>query len=103
VYDVSSRAKLGSYRRYPYYAVHQLFSLVEHVRDDLPEVVQPILIMHAHKDHTIPFSNSELLVQWVGSKEKFKVDLHKSYHVITADSEKEVVMREVLSFIKKYT
>lgn len=103
VHDISSRPKLGSYRRYPYYAVNQLFKLVEHVRNDLPEVEQPILIMHAHKDHAIPFSNSELLAQWVGSKEKHKIDLHDSYHIITVDSEKEVVMQEVLSFIKKYS
>ncbi len=103
VHDISIRPKLGSYRRFPYYAVNQLFSLVEHVRDDLPEVYQPILIMHAQKDHVIPFSNSELLTQCVGSKEKYKIDLHKSYHIITADCEKELVMQKVLEFIKKHS
>lgn len=99
VHDVSTRPRLGSYRRYPYYAVDQLFQLLDRVRNELPKVTQPILIIHSRKDHTIPFSNSEIIFRLVSSTDKRKVDLTESYHIITVDVEKEKVWQEIANFI----
>lgn len=103
VRNQSAKTRLGSYRRYPYYALDQLFQLVEHVRDDLSEVTQPILIMHSRQDHTVSFANSDWIVKSVGSKDKRKVDLEQSYHVITVDVEKARVWQEVFDFIRKHS
>ncbi len=103
VRDTSTRPRLGSYRRYPYSAVDKLFELIEHVRDDLPKVTQPILIIHSRKDHTIPFSNSEIIFRLVGSTDKRKVDLSESYHIITVDVEKEKVREEIFEFIQQHS
>jgi carboxylesterase len=103
VHDISTRPRLGSYRRYPYYAVDQLFQLVDHVRDQLPKVTQPILIMHSRKDHTISFRNSEMIFNLVSSSDKRKVDLQESYHIITVDFEKERVWEEVMGFIQNHS
>lgn len=103
IHDVSAKAKLGSYRRYPVYAVDQLFRLVDHVYEDLPEITQPILIMHSKQDHTIDFSNAVTVFASVSSEDKRKVDLQQSYHVITADVEKERVQKEVLAFIASHS
>ncbi len=100
VRDTSMKPKLASYQRYPLYAAEQFFKLLDHVRGDLPEVTQPILIMHARNDHSVAFSNSEIIFDEIGSKEKTKIDLEESYHVITVDVEKERVKKEMLSFIK---
>ncbi|MCG8603395.1 alpha/beta fold hydrolase [bacterium] len=99
VKDVASKEKLASYRRFPLYAVDQLFRLAAHVRDDLSEVHQPILIIHSKNDHTIPITSSELVFNSVSSADKRKVDLEESYHVITVDVEKERVWNEVWEFI----
>lgn len=103
VHDVSTRPRLGSYRRYPYYAVDQLFQLVDHVRGELHNVVQPILIIHSRNDHTIPFHNSEMIYNRVSSPDKRKVDLTQSYHIITVDFEKEQVWSEVFGFIQNHS
>ena len=103
VHDVTTRPRLGSYRRYPYYAIDQLFQLVDHVRDELPKVAQPILIIHSHRDHTIPFSNSDTIFNRVSSRDKRKVDLTESYHIITVDFEKEKVWNEVLGFVQNHS
>jgi len=103
VHDVTTRPRLGSYRRYPYYAVDQLFQLVDHVREELQKVTQPLLIIHSRKDHTIPFPNSEMIFNLVSSSDKRKVDLSKSYHIITVDFEKERVWEEILNFIKTHS
>lgn len=101
VRDRSAKPKLGSYQRYPYYAAGQLFQLVDHVREDLPEIAQPVLIVHSRNDHTISFRNSAIIFAELGSNEKWKVDLERSYHVITVDVEKERVRQEILNFIKE--
>ena len=70
------------------------------MRGDLPEVTQPILIMHAKSDHAVAFSNSTIIFDEIGSKDKLKIDLEESYHIITVDVEKERVRQEMLNFIK---
>jgi carboxylesterase len=101
--NTDARNILGSYRRYPYFAVDQLFKLTDHVRNDLPEINKPILIMHSPRDHTVDFSNAGIIYNSVGSKEKRRIDLVESYHVITVDYEKEIVRQEIFNFIQKYS
>lgn len=101
--DAGQKSKLQSYHRYPYSAVEQLFQLVEHVRQDLPEVEAPLLVMHSHQDHTIKFDNSWIIFNSVGSRVKEKIDLDESYHVITADVERERVKKEVVRFIVEHS
>jgi len=98
--DLAQKPKLGSYRRYPYYAVDQLLELAAHVLQDLPEVEAPLLVMHSPQDHTIPFHNSEVVFNAVSSVSKNKIDLSESFHIITADVERERVQEEVLAFIR---
>ena len=102
VRDQAAKEKLGSYRRYPYYSVEQLFEMVEHVRADLPEIVQPILIMHSRQDHTVPFENADVIYELVSSVEKRLVALSESYHIITVDVEKEKVRSEIVQFLRAH-
>ena len=101
--DLSAKGRSSNYLRYPYYAIDQLFELVEHTRNELGEIEVPVLIIHSRKDHTINFSNSETIYRLINSKEKRKIDLEESYHIITVDVEKEVVKQEVLRFIQQYS
>ncbi len=103
VREQSAKSYLGSYQRFPLYAVDQLFQLVEHVRGDLSEISQPALIMHSKKDHSVKFANSEIVFNSISSKDKRKVDLLNSYHVITVDVEKEQVKDEVIKFIESHS
>ena len=102
VRDTSAREWLGSYRRYPLYAVDQLFQLVDHVRQDLPEIEQPILVVHSRQDHTIDFGNAQLIFDSVRSQDRQKLELERSYHVVTVDVEKEKVQAAVLAFIRSH-
>ncbi len=97
--DESARARLMSYRRYPYSAVDQLFQLTDHVRADVPEIEQPLLIIHARRDHTVSYDNSYLLYHLARCEDKRRIALEESYHIITEDVERERVLREVLDFI----
>lgn len=101
VHDRAGKQQLNSYLRYPFKAVDELFRLLDHVRADLPEIEQPLMIFHSKKDHTVPYHNSDLIFNSVSSKDKWKIVLEESYHVITVDEEKEQVQKEVLKFIRE--
>lgn len=101
VRDLTMRPKLGSYRKFPYSSVRELFALVDHVRQDLPEVVQPLLVMHSRQDHTAPFASARIICDSVSSGKKRLVELNESYHIITVDYEKEKVLEEILDFIAR--
>ncbi|MFQ6112987.1 MAG: alpha/beta hydrolase [bacterium] len=103
VRDESGKSQLASYQRYPLKAADQVFQLLDHVRNDLPEITAPILILHSKYDNTVPFSNSNLIYHVVGSSDKRKVDLEQSYHVITVDFDKEKVKEKVFNFIKSHS
>jgi carboxylesterase len=103
VRDESAKSQLASYQRYPLKAVDQLFQLLDHVREDLPEISAPILVLHSKYDNTVPFSNSDLIYHSVGSPDKRKVELEKSYHVITVDFDKQKLKGEVFDFIKSHS
>ncbi len=103
VHDLSAKAELGSYRRYPYYAVDQLFQLLTHMRTDLPEIVQPLLIMHSRNDHTVDFENAQIIYDEVSSQDKRLVELTESYHIITVDYDRDKVQNELLGFIETHS
>ena len=103
VRDQTAKEQLASYQRYPLYAADQLFQLIDHVRNDLPEIQAPLLVLHSKQDNTVPFSNSDLIFNSVSSKDKRKVDLEASYHIITVDFEKEKVKEEAFKFIQSHS
>ncbi len=101
VRDQDAKGKLGSYRRYPYRAVRQLFQLTEHTFADLPEIDAPILIMHSNLDHTISPENADIIFQTVQSQDKRMVKLEKSFHILSVDVEKDRVRKEIVDFVAR--
>jgi carboxylesterase len=95
------KSQVASYHKYPVKSIDQFLALLEHTRGDLPEVTAPALLIHARKDRTVHFSNLKYIYDHISSREKEKIVLEKSYHVISIDIEKEIVFNHILSFINK--
>lgn len=89
-----------SYDRSPLISVHNLFRLIRHVRASLGAIEKPVLIMQSYGDRTVSPLSANIIYNNIGSKDKSIIYLHKSGHLITCDSEKEQVFKEVYSFIK---
>jgi len=58
----------------------------------------PIQLMQAKDDDVASVKNSKLIYDTVGSEIKEMVLLYNSYHVITADQERETVAEKVADF-----
>ena len=82
------------------HAVDELRMFFNHLNNDIPEIEQPVLMIHGLKDHTIPFESAVDVYERLSSKYKKFVFLKKSFHLITMDVEKKIVFDEALKFLK---
>ncbi|SOD58753.1 carboxylesterase [Streptomyces zhaozhouensis] len=89
------------YDRVPSRAAHSLRELFSLVRQDLPQVTQPLLVMHSAVDHVVPPSDSALLLARVSSLDVREVVLTESFHVATLDHDAERILQETDAFITR--
>ena len=82
-------------------AAHQLLRLLEETRPLVPTIKLPLLVFRSATDHTLPASNSEIILSEIGSSAKEEVVLHNSYHVAPLDQDQKVIFTESLRFIRE--
>ena len=88
------------YDKVPTAATYSMLKFVKTVREELPDVTSPILLMHSHNDHTAHPDNAELIHARVSSEDKQLVWLDRGYHVLTLDHDKQEVFERTYEFIK---
>ena len=98
VADPGARAVGACYERVPLRGLPQLFGLQRAVRRVLPQVQQPVLVIHSRQDHTCPLTNVEMVQRAVRGPVR-PVLLDDSYHVVSIDIDKERVAAEVAAFV----
>lgn len=95
--DTGNAAQYG----YPYFPVtllNQMRLLVGHLSKRLPHICAPVQLIQAKDDDTASIRNSKYIYDNIGSGIKEMILLYDSYHVITADQERDTVARKVESF-----
>ena len=103
IHDAAARRVHPGNRLLPLKAALNLIALSDYVRPKLGTIAQPALVIHAHKDRTCPFDrNTNFVMRHLGSSRKRLIALDESFHVITVDSEKERVAREVIDFVRAF-
>ncbi len=103
IHDHSAQLVHPSSHLMPLSAPIELLELSAIVRQKLSGVTQPTLIVHSQLDHTCPCDrNVNYLMEHLGSPQKRAVVLKESFHVITVDSEKERVAKEVTDFALQF-
>lgn len=79
---------------------HNLFA--KFIKNEIPQVKNPILIIHAKEDDMVSIKNSEYIYKNIGSSDKKMIILEDSYHMITIDKEKRKVSQETIDFLNKF-
>ncbi|RCH69557.1 alpha/beta fold hydrolase [Streptomyces sp. SDr-06] len=99
----SDIAKEGSqevgYDRVPLHAAHSLRNFFRLVDGELPQVTQPLLVLHSPQDHVVPPADSARILSRVSSTDVQEILLEQSYHVATLDHDAERIFEESYSFI----
>ncbi|MDT0309817.1 alpha/beta fold hydrolase [Streptomyces sp. DSM 44917] len=102
---ISDIAKEGvaesGYPRVPLRAAYELRSLLGLVRTELPQVTQPLLLLHSRVDHVVPPADSAVVLGAVSSADVTEHVLEDSYHVATLDHDAERIFSETDAFISR--
>lgn len=86
---------------YPYFPVtllYQLQLLVKYIAKKLPGIKVPVQLIQAKDDDMTSVKNSKFIYDRIGSEMKELVLLYNSYHVITADHERDTVAEKMEDF-----
>lgn len=105
--DVRDRAARQRYSRdvYRWMPMRPVESLVNYLPtlwEELPRVIAPTLIMVAARDHVVPARDGREIYHRIGSREKYLVTFHHSYHVIMKDHDREEVFAKTEAFILRH-
>lgn len=90
-----------AYERTPLRALQSQRRMWAQVTRDLPQITQPVLLMHSPDDHVVPPECSALLLARVSSADKTEILLTDSYHVATLDNDAALIEDETVRFIQR--
>ena len=99
--DPERSTELWSYPVFPTSALHEFYLLQQNAHAWLPEVQQPLLLLHGILDPTVPTSAAKTVYDRVASADKEIRLLEKSGHIITVDQEQERVFALISSWLNK--
>jgi carboxylesterase len=85
----------------PWPSLSEFFRLRRRVQRNLGRVTQPCLVMHASHDDVASFRNNAELVQRRLGGPVEMVELHESYHMITVDQERNMVIARSVEFFER--
>lgn len=89
-----------SYDQMPHRGIHQLLTMLQLTRAALPRIKVPMQLFHSADDHTLPVSNTEIIMREIGSTSKSRIELLNSFHVATLDYDNELIFANSLTFIE---
>ncbi|MEL6821531.1 MAG: alpha/beta fold hydrolase [Calditrichota bacterium] len=98
--DKESKAASVSYPKYPLSSLDEFLKLIEQVKNKLPKVTSPALLVHSNRDHTITVENVHYIYSQIKSERKDLLVLDDSYHVISVDVDRARIFSECERFIQ---
>ena len=97
-----SKVHLYGYPVIPVSCMHQNSLLAKKVISILKDIRTPIQLLQAKDDDVTSPKNSYCIYNGVKSADKKIIFLENSYHIITADQERDKVAEETVAFFGKY-
>jgi carboxylesterase len=91
-----------SYARIPLAAARDLARLLDRMRELLPRVRAPLLIVQGRRDFAIPGESADEIYRGVASPVRRILWLPKSRHVVTLDRERALLFAETRRFLAEH-
>jgi carboxylesterase len=100
VRDPHTKAENPCYKAIPTRALAELAAFMRVVDTELPRITCPVLVLHGAQDHTAPVGCASRIADKTRAA-RMRI-LPRSYHLIAADVEKDLVAEEVISFLRRH-
>ncbi len=79
--------------------IHTLFRALPTLRSALPRVRCPALVLGARNDHVVSVRDAAYIYAEIGSQDKQLYILNHSWHVVTRDVERHIVLAQLKAFL----
>ena len=90
-----------AYPQNPLRSIGELNDLLQVMRDSLPDVKVPVLLIYSRDDHYIIESSMNSICDELGTSDKQKMWVEGSGHVVTEEPKREQVFQAALEFIER--
>jgi len=100
-HDQAMRLEQVEYPYNPTRAIVELRDLLEVMRQSLPKITAPVLLVHSRQDGSVSPENMQRIYESLGSKDKSMLWLEQSGHVVSRDQERERVFEAALAFVRR--
>ena len=87
---------------FPMTSFYELLKLSKMIRKNLSKVTVPVLLFHSKEDDLTSVKSADIVYNKISSKDKEKIILYDSYHMIFYDNEKEFVFNKISDFINSH-
>lgn len=99
---VDTSTKELAYDQVPVTCVKQVLGLAAAARALLPKIKCPTFVINSRVDHVLSSQNANVIANHVGSDRVELLWLNNSYHVATIDNDKDLIARELHSFVQRH-
>jgi carboxylesterase len=86
----------------PVGGLYQLLKMLSYTRKRLHDVTTPLMLFHSKDDHTLPVTNTEMIMKNIGSVKKQRIELVNSFHVATLDFDQEIIFENSFIFVEAH-
>jgi carboxylesterase len=100
-FDPEAAKARVQYNHYPLRSVPELDALFSKMRETLPLLELPVLFIHSKEDKFVPPVHMEANFNLLGSKDKSKILIEGSNHIITCDAAREQVFKAANDFVNR--
>ena len=87
-----------TYRRFPLVCVHEFLKLRDDVQKLLPQIKNPLLIIHSQDDHTAKVAGAAFLANSVASTQIELITVSSGGHLIPLTDGRQFIFEKVLNF-----
>ena len=87
-----------TYRRFPLVCVHEFLKLRDDVQKLLPQIKNPLLIIHSQDDHTAKVESAAFLANSVASTQIELITVSSGGHLIPLTDGRQFIFEKVLHF-----
>lgn len=98
--DRKARAENPCYDAIPTRALGELVRFMKVVEGELGDIRSPVLVLHARRDHTAPVACAARIAE-ASHAVRTRI-LPRSFHLIAADVERDVVAAEVIDHLRRH-
>ncbi len=99
--DPEADRRTWCYEQIPARAAHQVLQLNRRVRQLLPTITSPTLIVMSEGDASLKYESGPYVRDHIGATDKTLITLHKSGHNVLVDGERHLIMQETVDFMAR--